>query len=209
MQSEEKLREARYFLDKLRTMPEDTEHEREYMYLLSAFLNSWRSVMDVMLYDYAEKFSLGFTRQERITDRDFKVAARVLNHTQAKRFIQWWEQKRGKLMQNPLWTKRTMIVHRGYPETKKVYTLFIAESVALSSTFTTSGGTSFTVSAAPGAVEISFPSALSPAAISTTAPTESRVETRFSDLPDQSVLDYCQQAFHEMEQIVNYAKGQF
>lgn len=102
MDAEKKIQEAEYFLNQLRNIPQDSD---EFMYNLSAFLNAWRSVLDVMLYDYAEKFALGLTRDEKITERDFEVVAKALQHTQASQFINWWRQQRNRLMQNPLWKK--------------------------------------------------------------------------------------------------------
>jgi hypothetical protein len=216
MQAAKKLDEARFFLDWLSRTPQDTTHADEFMYILSAFLNSWKSVLDVLLYDYAEKFSLGLSREERITDRDFEVAARALQNTQASSFVHWWRQQLSLLSQNPLWTKRKIIVHRGYPPTMRKYTVFVTDSIAVSSTISVYGSSTPPISSGSS-------SAISPAAptsptspshnsqhpITTTTPNETRIEIRFADLQDRSVVDYCQQAFHEIERIVNSAFSQF
>lgn len=197
MDSKNKLEEVRYFLNKLRLTAQDGD---EFMYILSAFLSAWRSVFDVMLYDYAERYSLGLTREDRITDHEFEIAAKALNHTEALRFIRWWRQQRSVLKQNPLWKKRTIVIHRGYPPAIHVHRLYVAESLALSSTFTVSGGIaeSYVESGAP------------PGAIPTETPRpEVHVETRFRDLPDRSVVDYCQEAFEKMEEIVEATEREF
>ena len=219
MQAEEKLEEARYFLTLLQNTPQDNAHEKEFMYLVSAFLSSWRSVFDIMLYDYAAKFSLGFSRDEEITERDFEIAARVTNNTQALLFLRWWRQQLNVLAQNPVWTKRKVIVHRGYPPTMHVYTLFISGSIALTSStvFTSSAraSISFSSSAVPPltttTTSISGPSAIPTAAVTSTAltPTSTTAQIRFLDFQDRGVTDYCQQAFRAMEATVQSTIRQF
>ena len=116
MESKRKLDEARYFLGSLEHTTEDGE---EFYYNLGAFLNSWRSVLDIMPYDFAEKYQLGFTRDDRVEDYEFQMASRALNHTNALKFLKWWRQQVGKIQIDPLSRKRIDIVHHGYPE--KVY----------------------------------------------------------------------------------------
>lgn len=209
MQVKEKLNEAHYFLGMLSNTPQDDAHEREFTYILSAFLNSWASVLDVLLYDYLEKFSLGFSRSERITERDFEIAARALNHTQATLFIRWWRQQLRSLSNNPLWTKRNLIVHRGYPPTMHVYNIYVAESIAINSTIS-AYGTSIIAAGSSGPSAISpttTPGSATPQPAPQTAQT--RDEIRFADRPDRSVIDYCQVAYDEMESIVSSALAQF
>jgi len=198
MESRKKLEEAHYFLDKLRAVAQNSD---EFMYMLSAFLNAWRSVLDVMLYDYAEKYSLGLTREDRITDHEFGIAAKVLNCTGALHFLRWWRQQRSSFQRNPLWRKRILVVHRGYPPITQTLQLYVAESLALSSTFTVSGATP------PIHIESEASSA---GAIQTEMHRPNRhAETYFKDLPDRSVVDYCQQAFDKMKEIVETAEREF
>ena len=89
MQSEKKLAEANYFLGKLRITPQDATHENESKYTLSAFLNAWRSIIDIILYDYSEKFGLCVSRDEKFLARDFEIAARATNTVLALTFVQW------------------------------------------------------------------------------------------------------------------------
>jgi len=196
MEARNKLQEADYFLGMLRRTPQDRD---AFMYNLSAFLNAWRSVLDVMLYDYAEKYCLGLTREDRVSDHEFEIAAKALNNAEALRFIKWWRQQRGRLIQNPLWKKRTVVVHRGYPPTIHVYRLYISESIALSSTFTVSG--------AP--TESAIPTAYAAPTIAAPPSTRREVETRFSDLPDRSIIDICEQAFNDTRAIIEAAEEDF
>ena len=209
MQAEEKLEEARFFLRMLNASPQDITHEREFMHVLSAFLSSWRSVTDVILYDYSDMFHFGFSRDEEITIHDFEIAARVTNNPQAGQFISWLNRQIGTLSRNPLWRKRNVIVHRGYPPTMRVYSLFISGSMSLSSSFTVQNPNQ----------PLTQPAAIPPAtagtnasrgsAIPTTTPATTIAEIRFLDRQDQSVLDYCRQALTQMEAILNDAIRQF
>jgi len=127
METRKKLEEARFFLEKFqKSLSKATE--KESIYYLSAFLSAWRSVLDVMLYDFAEYYSLGLTREDRIEHRDFSTLAKGQRKDQAKRFLKWWEQKIRRLSKNKLWKMRVMIIHRGYPKIMDM--LYVPESTA-------------------------------------------------------------------------------
>lgn len=215
MDTRDKLEEARYFLDSLR----GEENPNRFNYTLSAFLGAWRSVMDIMLYDVAELWRLGLTRENRITDNEFSVAAKALNHSNATRFIRWWRQKRGLLKQNALWKKRTLIIHRGYPPNMRQFRVYITESLALSSTFSISTNTelpetseSSNRDAVPtgGSPSQSTPeTAIPPASAPQPTGTQSTVEVRFQDFPSVSVVDLCSQALELMDEIVEEAESTF
>jgi hypothetical protein len=59
-----KFAEAKYFLD---VLPQMANNPDGFYYNLSAFLTAWRSTLDVMLYDLAEHFSLGFSREDEMS----------------------------------------------------------------------------------------------------------------------------------------------
>ena len=211
MEVDEKLNETSYFLNLLQQNPQDRDHAKEFMYVLSAFLNAWRSVLDVLLYDYAEIFSLGLSREERINDRDFEVAARALNNSQAQSFIQWWKQQLSILGQNPLWLKRKVIVHRGYPPTMHHYTVIVSDSIAVSSTISVMQAQQPTqgTSVNPNALSPSNSTIQTQEESNSTNAAETGAEIRFADLQDRSIVDYCEQALDQMVAIVNPAKSQF
>lgn len=130
MDTRNKLEEARYFLNALiRTRS---------VYNLSAFLSAWKSVLDVILYDFAEHYSIGLTREDRMLPHDFWIVAKANNNVQGLQFFKWWDKKRRVLSNNPLWNLRHIIVHRGYPEITS-YRIYIAPS-------TSSGDTGFYIS---------------------------------------------------------------
>lgn len=111
MRARKKLNEAGYFLDALKR----TRH-LAFEYNLSAFVTAWRSVLDLMLFDFAEKYSLGFGREDRVTAEAFSNAAKDAKCERALSFLNWWNDQVSQLRKNPLFTKRDMIVHRDYPE---------------------------------------------------------------------------------------------
>lgn len=200
METRNKLQEAQYFLNAVSTTEQSTG---ELYYDLSAFLNAWRSVLDVMLYDFAEHYHLGLTNEDMITEHDFELAAKVLNNNDALRFITWWRQQRGSLSQDPLWSKRNIIVHRGRPPTRRVIRLYILESLALSSTLTISGSTMPAGSALPVSTYTPITQ------VTTITPSSRIVETYFQDIPDRSVVDICNEAYDEIRGIVETAERDF
>ena len=127
MKAEDKLEEASYFLKKLRNrmeaMDSDIENvlelENEFKFNLSAFIQAWRSVFDVLLYDYAEKyFKHSPERKFKIFPYDFKKIAEVLENRDcpvSMKFFKWYKEKENILRKKfPwLWHLRVFIVHRG------------------------------------------------------------------------------------------------
>lgn len=193
MDTTRKLEEAEYFLG---TLIKTKDTPEVFQFYLSAFLSAWRSVLDIMLYDFAEYYSLGFTRENFLDDRCFKAVAAALANEDALRCIEWWRRKQGRLQQNTLWRKRSINVHRGYPTV-------IATTFYLSG----SGGTSMTFTPPPdviGNVDVS-----EDAIPTTTAESETREEVRFSDFPDNDVVGMCTQALNVMKEIVAEAERLF
>jgi hypothetical protein len=116
MDTGKKLREAEYFLEALRQT--NFNKRDEFHYNLSAFLTAWRSILDVMLYDFAELFKIGLTRENKMFPESFEKAARTSRNTRALEFIKWWKKEKevSSLSNNILWRMRSENVHRGYPE---------------------------------------------------------------------------------------------
>jgi hypothetical protein len=44
----------------------DCDNEDEFHFILSAFLSAWRSVLDVMLYDFADHYKIGLSRDDKM-----------------------------------------------------------------------------------------------------------------------------------------------
>lgn len=124
-----KLNEAHYFFNKLvETKGRERTNLVLSLFYLSAFLSAWRSVIDVMLYDFAEYFDLGLTREDKMMARDFEIASKVLKRQKAFEFLRWWNKKRNDLCKKPLGLMRIIIVHRGYRAHMQKYKIFTSGS---------------------------------------------------------------------------------
>lgn len=84
---------------------------------MSAFVQAWRSVFDILLYDYAEKyFKYTPERTFKVTKESFKQIAEVLenlDNPEPKRFIEWYNEKEKNLANKHFWHMRVFFVHRG------------------------------------------------------------------------------------------------
>ena len=70
-------------------------------------------MLDILLYDFAEKYELGFTREDEMNDREFYAVAKVLEKSEAIEFTKWWRKEQQKLSNEVLWRKRNVSFHRG------------------------------------------------------------------------------------------------
>lgn len=123
MDTGKKLREADFFLKALHKT--SFNNRDEFHYYQSAFLSSYRSILDIMLYDFAELYRIGLTRENRLFYSDFNRVTHATQNTRALEFIKWWRQKERSFQKERLWRMRPEIVHRGYPEMRiKVYAHF-------------------------------------------------------------------------------------
>jgi len=203
MEAKRKLEEARYFVKRIE---ECRNAEDEFLYNLSGFLNAWRSIVEVMLYDFAERYSLGLTRQQRITPRDFEIAAQVLGRTEASRFLEWWRRQVGSLGENPLSEKRNVSFHRGYPKVERRYSLYVSTPgvsstlvpyyASFSTSFVGSNVTTTTTTASP---HYSTQTYSKPSYVGQSD------EYYFDDISDRTVLEVCKEGIDKMKDIVEKA----
>ena len=123
MVSKQKLEEATFFLSSM----DDERDLDHFLFKLSAFLTACHSVVDVMLYDFAERFDLRLTREDWIGPHEFDIASRVMGNTAAQEFLTWWRRSVDELNkdQESPWRFRNILTHRGYP---KVIVTVIASS---------------------------------------------------------------------------------
>jgi hypothetical protein len=130
MDTRKKLREAQYFL----SMLENCKETDEFHFVLSAFLSAWRSVMDVMLYDFADYFKIGLTRDDKMMPGDFWIVAHARKDQNALDFFKWWEKETQRLArESKLWNMRPEIIHRGYPA-ERIYAPSPISSLSVSIT---------------------------------------------------------------------------
>lgn len=110
IQAKDKLMESAFFLNELEN---SLGVEARFRYYLSAFLTATYSVLDILLYDFAEKLGFPFTREEFVGERDFFVASKVSGSKEGIEFLRWLQRQKAALAKNPLWEKRKFTVHRG------------------------------------------------------------------------------------------------
>lgn len=183
MDTRKKLKEAEYFLNALSS----TGNKDEFHYTLSAFLSAWRSVLDIMLYDFAEHYNIGLTRKDKMYAHDFWIVVHVQKHAQALQFFNWWNKKRDELSENKLWKMRPEIVHRGYPEIR--HKIYVPDTIS-------SGFVDIVTDVQVGGV--------SGGAFATTDFSSEFFEVNVSD-----VIEMCKEGFDLMVSIVNEAEERF
>jgi len=196
-----KLAEAEYFLTTIRQLPRGSG---EFMYNVSAFLSACRGSFDVLLYDYATKYQLGFTLDDFIDDNAFERRAHTQNNHQALNFIVWW---RNRLLQiqndpvaGPLSTKRNVFIHRGRPP--MTFTVYVSATLTVSSSVRT---------IRDGTVQTQADSNPSPPTSVSRGPTspEPTQNVYFKDFPSRDVLSLCEEYFRIMTQTIEEAENQF
>jgi hypothetical protein len=98
-----------------------TDSKINYFYL-SAFLASWRSIPDVLLYDFAEHYGITdyYKKLECVTsfravtnESSFRRAARNLRNSEALEFVDWWARNMKEIRKLELSSKRIEAVHKG------------------------------------------------------------------------------------------------
>lgn len=112
-----KLEEARYFLEQF---GETITKPKKNRFYLSAFLHAWRSVIDIMLYDFAEYYGLynfensnkKFSSVTSFADYIWKTD-RNQKKNQAVGFIEWWFGKLQEVWDSELSGMRKQVTHIG------------------------------------------------------------------------------------------------
>jgi hypothetical protein len=200
LEAEHKLSEARYFLDKMKTLKSEPE---EFMHNLSAFLSAWRSLPDILLYDYAEKY-FAWGREDRFSMRDLEVATRASRRKEAQHFAQWYKEQIQSLSRNPLWKKRVVTVHRGRPKVRQTYRLYLLEvkSWDQERSITEIVKRDFS-EVTPPAKASSVPKYETPDVV------VGSVEFFFEDYPDTEIWEICEEAYENMRNIVKEAQKTF
>lgn len=207
MDAREKLRETKYFLDQMERLDE-LGKEKEFNYNLEAFIFAWHSIIDnTILYDFAEKYSLGITRHDFMRDYHFRLVARVLDargEGDALKFLNWLEGKLNDLKHRNslLFEERTQIVHREriktrnrYKPTGKTRTYY----VNFASFVSMFGPSPITTDSPLHTLEQTLPKHRGVEAV--TEP-EVKVMTYFQERPDESAFDICKHAYEDMERLV-------
>jgi|GEM_PF-4629069 len=197
MDSDLKLEEAEYFLAKLKESAlsepptEKVEQvEKEFIFSLSAYLSAWRSIPDVLLYDYAEKL-MQLSRTIKLNENAFEIAAIASKNELALKFIKCYKNRMEGLKRDPLWKKRNFVVHIGKIGMTKEFRLFVYENLTMGETsqvgFAIPMPISGSMSYMPVKEEIARPNAVVKRA------------HRFADMPEKEIHSICEESLEKMK----------
>jgi hypothetical protein len=131
---DEKIEEAKYFLDKI----EKATERKDFIPNLSAYLSATRSIPDYLLQDYNVKYGLKISLDKRLNKDIFEEVARRRNNPNAIAFIKSYNNNFKKLTRDKiaklLLTKRNIRVHRTDLPLQKNVSVSIIENVDEQST---------------------------------------------------------------------------
>ena len=139
MEAKEKIREAEFWLEKIRAPFNNANQKtviiltgkalRQWKSYLSAFLTSMRSIPDYILEDYNVKHSLGIALEDRLSPKTFEKRVKQIKdekeRRKAQKFLEFWKAKMKEITEDPacsfLIKLRHIAVHRRYvkPNTVK------------------------------------------------------------------------------------------
>lgn len=222
MDAREKVREAQFFLDRMkeleRKLKAGEKRAAEFTYYLDAFLSSWTSVLEIIRYDFAEKYRVGITREMRITDQQFETAATVsksMGDEGFSDFIDWLKGEENKLRNKnrTLFDKRKKIVHREFIHARRGYRV-VAHTYAVN----ISGADSLTVepwlqlggpqpaTESSGARIVQPQDEIQPDEDVVNQVPEKEPMFCFKENMNESVVDICEQGYMDMERLVAEAQ---
>jgi hypothetical protein len=126
---DEKIEEAKYFLDKIKKATE----RKDFIPNLSAYLSATRSIPDYLLEDYNVKYGLKISLDKRLNKDIFEEVARRRNNPNAIAFIKGYNNNFKKLTRDKiaklLLTKRNISVDRTDLPLQKNVSASIIENV--------------------------------------------------------------------------------
>ena len=126
---DEKIEEAKYFLDKIKKATE----RKDFIPNLSAFICSTRSIPDYLLEDYNVKYGLKISLDRPLNKEIFEQVANKRNNPNAIAFIKGYNNNFKKLKRDKiaklLLTKRNIRVHRTDLPLQKNVSASIIENV--------------------------------------------------------------------------------
>ena len=126
---DEKIDEAKYFLDKIKKATD----RKDFIPNLSAYVSATRSIPDYLLEDYNVKYGLKISLDKRLNKDIFEEVARRRNNPNAIAFIKGYNNNFKKLTRDKiaklLLTKRNIRVHRTDLPLQKNISASIIENV--------------------------------------------------------------------------------
>ncbi|MBI3859799.1 MAG: hypothetical protein HY296_06160 [Thaumarchaeota archaeon] len=196
---DEKVAEAEYFLQRLRT----TYPNDDFKFELSAFLSSVRSIADYLLEEYNQKCKLGITITDKLTIPTFKAEATRSGNSHASKFIRWYEAEIGRIGNNPIgrlvFTRRNLNIHRAQGPLHAKITLHeyltITESV--------------TVTVYDEKGQVIGVGGSQPSPPPTSKPAESEISWYFSDYTSEDIPTVCEKSLGMIRKLVEDARKSF
>jgi len=202
MEAERKLQGAAYHLQRMEEVY--LKNDEFFTYELEAFLVKLKSVTDVLLEDFNEKFSLGISLEKKLTSKIFENKARQLQNYRAISFIQWWNNKirqiRSDQLGSILFKKRNISIHRKVvkPDLKRI-TLY--ETIHYSVTVRAYDEKGNLIK------EVKSPE--TPQEPEKPKPKPPEVEWYFIEYPNENVLEVSKKLFQMIKGFVEEAKNRF
>ena len=202
MEAEKKLRGAKYHLQRMKE--KYLINEEIFTYELEAFLSKTRSIPDVLLEDFNQKFSLGISLEEKLYPETFEKRARELKNVQAINFIDWWKGKMNQIQSDPLgailFKKRNISIHRKVvkPNHVKVTvheTIHLTDSVIVKKY--DERGKLIEEVKSPETPE------------KPPEPKPAEINWFFSEYPNEDVLEACKKLLEMMKEFIQEAKNKF
>lgn len=185
--------------------------DKEFSYNFDGFIVAWHSVLDILRFDFAEKFSLGITRQERASRDYFGHLAKGLasknpkDFSQAVAFYEWMSRQEDDLLKRHalLLEKRHVIAHRGTIKTGvKEETIERLVNVSRYGTSTYSDSVYFSPSFFAVKGEPPPTSSWGPVKLH-----ETKAYAYFKGDPEErSIVSICSSAYEDMAQLVTSAE---
>lgn len=202
MEAEKKLRGATYHLQRMKEMY--LKNEENFIYELEAFLVKTRSIPDVLLEDFNQKFSLGMSLEKELNHKTFKERAQQLQNAQAISFIKWWKDKmkqiRSDSLGSILFGKRNISVHRKVvkPDLKKVT---LHDNIRLTDSVTVKKYDE------KGKLieEVKSPETSQ----KPPEPKPAEINWFFSEHPDENILEACKKLLEMIKGFIEEAKSRF
>jgi hypothetical protein len=197
MEAEKKFSGALYHFQRMEEVY--LKNEEKLTYELEAFLVKIRSIPDVLLEDFNQKFSLGIGLERKLTPKIFRKKAQELGGIQATEFIKWWEEKKREIESGPLgsilFKKRNISVHRKVvaPDLKRIT---LTATVDLSY--------SITVKNEKGKIinELEMPPR-------SRKPEPQKIDWCFNEFPSEDVLGISKKLLQMVKEFIEEAKSRF
>ena len=168
-----------------------------------AFLVATRSIMDILLYDFAEKFQLGMEENERLDEKKFKKKARKSNNARALEFIEWWCNKMSEVQKGifgPLFNKRNIAVHRRSVR-PEIHVVKVSETITARESITVIKKDE------KGNVTEIFQSPEEPSR--TPEPKPAEIDWYYEEYPNENIIEVCGKLLEIVRGIVEEAKSKF